>query len=439
MDNTSQRRDALTATITLVCGLVLIGLGLTEVWGDQAGLVQLTGTDRWWFAIPLTVACAALVYKRRAPLATLVVGFLALAVDLLLGGSIAILLPFFDLLYTAALICSVRVRRALWGVGGALVAAPMIYGLAETADLRLTVLIGLQQAVLFICPLWWAMDVRRKTELATVAAARADVVERLSLASRQQAIRQERDSLARDLHDVVASHLSAIALHSGGALATPAAEAKDRAALAQVRRSALESMADMRTMITLLRAPEGDTEEDTEADTETVPEPDGWAGSTTGARSKADDAVAHLPRLSHLQPLLDQARENGLSVTATDRLSARPAARPSAATELVGYRIVQEALTNAAKHAPGSEVLLEVATVEGGADVSIRVRNPLKDGEAPGPGPGLGTPPGLGLGLISMKERAASIGGQVSASSSDGQWTVTATLPLASIGTMVAP
>ena len=431
MDNTSQRRDALTATITLVCGLELIGLGLTEVWGDQAGLVQLTGADRWWFAIPLTVACAALVYKRRAPLATLVVGFLALAVDLLLGGSIAILLPFFDLLYTAALICSVRVRQALWGVGGVLVAAPMIYGLAETADLRLTVLIGLQQAVLFICPLWWAMDVRRKTELATVAAARADAVERLSLASRQQAIRQERDSLARDLHDVVASHLSAIALHSGGALATPAAEAKDRAALAQVRRSALESMEDMRTMITLLRAPEGDTEEDTETE--------GWAGSTTGARSKADDAVAHLPRLTHLQPLLDQARENGLSVTATDRLSARPAARPSAATELVGYRIVQEALTNAAKHAPGSEVLLEVATVEGGADVSIRVRNPLKDGEVPGQGHGLGTPPGLGLGLISMKERAASIGGQVSASSSDGQWTVTATLPLASTGTMVAP
>ncbi|GAA1114890.1 sensor histidine kinase [Arthrobacter flavus] len=414
MENPSQRRDALIAAITLVCGLLLIGLGLTEVWGNQTGLMELTGDDRWWFALPLAIACVALVYKRRAPVAALAVGFLMLAVDLLLGGSIAILLPFFDLLYTAALICSARVRRALWVIGGVFVAAPMIYGLAETADLRLTVLIGLQQSVMFICPLWWAMDVRRKTELATVAAARADAVERLSLAGRQHAIRQERDSLARDLHDVVASHLSAIALHSGGALATPPDEAKDRAALVQVRRSALESMEDMRTMITLLRAPDSE---------EIEPVPDG--GTT------------HLPRLTHLQPLLDQAQANGLSVTATDRLSALPTERPGAATELVGYRIVQEALTNAAKHAPGSDVLLEVLPGEGGGDVNIRISNPYP--ESATPGQDHGTPRGLGLGLISMKERAASIGGVVSSSSIDNHWTVTATLPLTATGTRVLP
>lgn len=403
MDNTNLRRDARTAAITLVCGLLLIGLGLTGVWGGETGLVQLSDDERWWFAVPLTVSCVALVFKRRAPVATLLIGFLALAVDFLLGGSIATLLPFFDLLYTAALIGSTRVRRVLWIVAGGLVAVPMIYVLAGTADLRLTVLIGMQQGLLFIAPLWWAMDVRRKTELAEVAAARADAVERLSLAGRQQAIRKERDSLARDLHDVVASHLSAIALHSGGALATPPAEAKDRAALAQVRRSALESMEDMRTMIALLRTP------DVEPGTGGTPAPD-------------DDAA--FPRLTHLQPLVDQAKANGLTVTVDHQLTQLPDGSVSAATELAGYRIVQEALTNAAKHAPRSEVRVEVIPDQDPGNASIIIRNSLPATA------GTDSPPGLGLGLISMRERAAAIRGHVTAGATTDHWVVTATLPL---------
>ncbi|MHA7276005.1 sensor histidine kinase [Arthrobacter sp. Hz1] len=424
MDTTNLRRDARTAAIALVCGLLLIGLGLTGVWGSQTGVVQLTGDQRWWLALPFTVSCVAMAFKRRAPVTALSVGFLALAADALLGGSIAILLPFFDLLYTAALVVPPPVRRALWGIAGVFVAIPVIDRLADTADLRVTVLIGLQQAAIFVCPLWWAMDVRRKTELATVAADRADAVERLSLASRQQAIRQERDSLARDLHDVVASHLSAIALHSGGALATPPNETKDRAALTQVRRSALESMEDMRTMITLLRAPDPDPVVDSAPD---------------------DDGAALLPRLTHLQPLLDQAETNGLSVALDDRLSVPRDGQLSAATELVGYRIVQEALTNAAKHAPGSKVTLQLLLGQG--HVSIRLRNALPATALPGTTlpaspsqvspAGANGPPGLGLGLISMKERAASIGGWVTAGADGDQWAVSAELPLAATGTTV--
>lgn len=405
MENPSQLRDSRTAAITLVCGVLLIGLGLTGVWGGQTGLVQLTDDERWWFAIPLTVSCVALVFKRRAPVTTLLIGFVALAVDFLLGGSIATLLPFFDLLYTAALISSQRVRRALWIISSGLVAAPMIYVLAETADLRLTVLIGMQQGLLFNAPLWWAMDVRRKTELAEVAAARADAVERLSLASRQQAVRQERDSLARDLHDVVASHLSAIALHSGGALATPPAEAKDRAALAQVRRSALESMEDMRTMIALLRTP------DVEPGAEGTP---------------AHDDDAAFPRLTHLQPLVDQARANGLTMTVDHQLAQLPEGSVSAATELAGYRIVQEALTNAAKHAPRSEVSVQIVPDRDPGNAIITIRNTLPATA------GTDSPPGLGLGLISMRERAAAIGGHMAASATTDHWVVTATLPLLS-------
>ncbi|MBG6191320.1 signal transduction histidine kinase [Arthrobacter sp. CAN_A212] len=418
MDNTNLRRDALTAAITLVCGLLLIGLGLTGVWGGQTALVRLTDDERWWFALPLAVSCVVLVFKRRAPVTTLLIGVIALAVDLLLGGSIAMLLPFFDLLYTAGLIVSPRVRRVLWIVAGVFVALPVIYRLANTGDLEITVLTGLQQAAIFIAPLWWAMDVRRKTELAEVAAARADAVERLSLASRQQAIRQERDSLARDLHDVVASHLSAIALHSGGALATPPAEAKDRAALTQVRRSALESMEDMRTMIALLRNPDV--------------EPGGDDQSSAMDGSPHDDDTA-VPRLTHLQPLVDQARANGLTVTVDNQLAHLPGGRVSAATELAGYRIVQEALTNAAKHAPRSQVSVQVIPDHDPAGTGITIRNTLST-EA-----GTDSPPGLGLGLISMRERAAGIGGQVTAGATAHHWTVAAILPLTSSPATATP
>lgn len=377
-----------------MAGLLLIVLGLNNLWAGAAPWAS--GSD-WWFALPFSVACAALLFKRVAPVPSLLVGVLALCADALLGGSVSALLPFFDLLYTAALLSSGRVRNVLWAGGGMLVAVPVALRLAETGNLQFAVLTGLQQAAIFLCPLWWAMDVRRKSELAELAAARASAVERLSDARRQEAVRAERDALARDLHDVVASHLSAIALHSGGALATPPQTDKDRAALEQVRRSALESMEDMRAMITLLRSPES-------------------AGS---------DAAVPQQRLSDLEPLLHTARANGLTVDQ----HVGECGPLSPGTELVGYRIVQEALTNAAKHAPGSEVVVSIRQVED--RVRVAVRNTLTERTH-------SSADGLGMGLTSMQERARSIGGSVSAGAAAGSWTVTADLPSVAVSVEVS-
>ncbi|GAA1347066.1 sensor histidine kinase [Arthrobacter roseus] len=214
----------------------------------------------------------------------------------------------------------------------------------------------------------------------------------------------ERDAMARDLHDVVASHLSAIALHPGGALATAPDTGKDRAALEQVRRSALESMTEMQTMIALLRS----TDEEREPD---------------------DDAL--LPRLSHLEPLLSTARANGLEVSLQDR---RRGDEAGAAVELVGYRIVQEALTNAAKHAGGSTVVVALADDDGELTVTVRntlaVRTTLTERGTLGERGSVAATPGLGMGMDTMQERAQAIGGTVHVSADDDAWTVTAALPV---------
>lgn len=387
-------RDARTAALTLASGLLLIGAGLTGLWSGD-GIEAAGSISRWWFALPLAVACAAQLFKRAAPVPSLMVGAAAFTADSLLGGSIATLLPFLDLMYTAALVSSARVRRVLWGAAVVLVAVPVALRLAETGSLQFTVLTGLQQAAIFLCPLWWAMDVGRKSELAELAAARASAVERLADANRQEAVRAERDAMARDLHDVIASHLSAIALHSGGALATPPAAEKDRGALEQVRRSALDSMEDMRAMIALLRS------------------------------ESTDDDGSSPQRLSRLKPLLATARANGLNV----RCEQGELGGLSPGTELVGYRIVQEALTNAAKHAPRSEVSVRVDRQDG--RVSIVVRNPLhRKPDLP--------PAGLGMGLTGMAERARSIGGTVEVDSASDMWTVRAMLPAVAVGVEVS-
>ncbi|GAB3539301.1 histidine kinase [Arthrobacter tecti] len=388
------RHDAQIAALTFAVALALIALGLTGLWGGAGFASLASDVERWWHVAPVLIASVAVVFKRAAPVPALLVGAGMFGWDLALGGSVAMLLPLFDLLYSAALYSGARTRRVLWGVGAVLVIVPTTAQLVDSGNLQWTVLTALQQAALFLSPLWWANDVRRKSELAETAAARADAVERLAEADRQQAVRAERDALARDLHDVVASHLSAIALHSGGALATPAEEGKDRAALTLVRRSALESMEDMRAMISLLRAPSGSVED------------------------ANDDGASSLPRLSHLDALVQTARFNGSTVVVTDE---RRDMRLPDAVDLAGYRIVQEALTNAVKYAPGSDVSVTVR--DGDDSVVVEVSNLL----APGPLP---TVPGMGLGLSTMEERARAVGGSLSVQAEDGYWTVRLVLPV---------
>jgi len=182
-----------------------------------------------------------------------------------------------------------------------------------------------------------------------------------------------RARIARELHDVVAHHISMIAVQAETArLATPGMPAAGAQRLLQIGDTARAGLTEMRRLLGVLR-------EDAQAD-------------LGGDRHPQ-------PGLQQLNELLDEARD---ASGAAARLIVRgPPAALDPGVELAAYRIVQEALTNARRHAPGAAVDVELHY----ADDALRLR--IRDN---GPGPGDGV---TGHGLTGMRERAAAAGGEL--------------------------
>lgn len=382
--------EPVAAGLTFALGGALIALGVTGLWSG-AFVGQGAPGSQWWFLLPLGVACGAMLLKRRAPRTALVIATAALLFDLYLGSSLGTLLAFYDVLYSAAIAASPRLRRVLV-VGAAVgIAGPAVAALLAGADLRVALFVGLQLFALLATPLWWASDVRKRNEIIALAAERTTDLERIHALSRERAVADERTAMARDVHDLVASHMSAVAIRSAAALASPPDADRDRAALEAIRESALAAHTDLRSMITLLRS------------------------------------TAHAPlesaTLADLAGLVDRARGMGIAV----RLETpEPAslADVDPATQNTAYRIAQEALMNAAKHAPGSDVVVLVSSAgDGGADLTVRSTRTVAGGGAEA------SAPHDGVGLVTMAERAHAVGGRLDVESGDSEWVVAAHLP----------
>jgi signal transduction histidine kinase len=392
--------DRGVAVAYLAVGLLLHGVGLSVTGAP------VTGAAAWWLhAGLLLVACGALTAKRRHPAAVLLVAAATCVAGLAIGGSLGLLLVLVDALYTAEVHLRPRGRRGLHVVIGALtVAAPVaVWWLG--GGLREGLAAALQAVAILVTPLWWGSDVRSRTELAVSEAQRADLARahaadaaRIADLDRDAAVREERAGMARDLHDVVASRLSAIAIHAEAALSAPPDAGRDRAALAAVRAESVASLAEMRSMILVLRGASGAAGEE------------GAAGATAAAG------------LDRLDDLVATARGRGLDVRVSADAPALPAVVDHAAS-----RIAREALTNAAAHGPaGGRVDLRVAAAGGALEVEVLSALPTGSRPAAGPAPALGS----GTGLVSMAERARSLGGRFAAGPEDGRWRVHAVLPL---------
>ncbi|MGI5126136.1 sensor histidine kinase [Pseudonocardia sp. CA-107938] len=381
--------DLLRAAAFLVLGLVL-WLVVPEIsisWWPHPVDVGPTAT-----ALTITVASLALVLRSRHPLVSLSVTTGVLLVGVVGTGhtALGVVLCFADALYSAVLLGS---RRAAWTVSGLAAAVTLLVALVSLADEggRAAVVSLLNLGMLLAVPVFWGMEVRWHAEIADAERARAEQANRLAAMSRAAAVAAERARMARDLHDVIAGQLSAIAIQSEAVLSIPDADpATLRTVLASVRRDSVASLGEMRTMIGLLRADgSGDT------DPRTAP-----AG------------------LDRVDELLATARATGLDVTVSDRRD--PADLVPAATDLAAYRIVQEALTNAAKHAPGSAVTLTLAQDDG--RLTVEVTNPLVAGAPPGGG--------TGTGLLGLQERAGAVGGSITAGADGDRWRLRAVLPV---------
>ncbi|WP_020013655.1 sensor histidine kinase [Promicromonospora sukumoe] len=374
-----RRGDMITAGGILVTALALDALGLIRT--SWSGLPDVPS---WWFAIPAAIGCTALIWRRIHPLAVLGVATVAFVLDVVLGGSVGLIVVLWEALYAVHL-HGTRTARRVSIVGVTILTAALMTVIAVvTGGLRPTVLVGLQALTLLVMPMWWGTNVRQGREL-TAAARERERLERergaallrLAEASRHDAVRAERATVARDLHDVVASHLSAIAITSGGALAGAAEPDRDRAALRSIRAESLASLQDMQAMIRVLRADD--------------------VGPEDVAPSRA----------AQLAPVIEQARLAGLDLAVSDPDGVLTGATPlPAAVDHAVYRVVREALTNVHRHG-GARADLSFAA---GGRLEIGVRD-VGTGHVPGSHVAGDVGEGTGIGLVSMRERVESLGG----------------------------
>jgi signal transduction histidine kinase len=214
--------------------------------------------------------------------------------------------------------------------------------------------------------------------------------------SGERALLEERQRIARELHDVVAHHMSVIAIQAEAApykTTDPPPELVE--SFGEIRASALAGLAELRRVLGVLRTSGQDT----------TPQ----------------------PGLADLDALLDSARSGGVSVTVT--FSGNPVALPEG-VDLSAYRIVQEALSNAMRHAPGSHVRLHLDYRPEG--LALEVRNDVGPQVVPVlVASGDHAAGGGGHGLVGMRERATMLGGSLDAGpTEDGGFRVAAVLPV---------
>lgn len=371
-------RDGGHPLVVIVIGFAIYLAGQYTFWPTDIPL--------WAHLIGFTVAGVALVILRRThPLIALGIGVAVAVVDALLGLTFPVVLILGDFVYNATLYTSRRTSYIVAGVvcGGALVQGGILAALSP--NWRQGVLAFLSTAAVLSLPVGWALSVRWYREAAKAERARTEQLAQLAERDRAAAVSSERSRLAADLHDVIAGHLSAIAIQSEAVLSMAGKDpATVSTVLRSVRENSLSALREMREMIDLLQA--------------------------DGPRTAP-------ARLHDLERLLESARASGLEVAAEVSLDGR---RLPVTVDLAAYRIVQEALTNAAKHAPGASTTVTVAQEREG--LVVEVRNTLTRG--PGESAGEGT------GLRSMRTRAEAVGGTLSAQATPGGWQVRAVLPV---------
>lgn len=384
---TPRRRVVAEAVATFVIGAVLIAIGLVGTSGDLTRDLP----SPWLFALPLAAICLLLLMKRRRPGLAAAAGTLVLLADQGMGGSIGVIIGYFDLVYCVALWGRPAILRRTEILVAIAVIASAAVPFVLTGDLRSSALLAIVVFTLLATPLWWGRSVRSQTELARLAAARTDDLRRLAELREVEVLREERTRMAHELHDALAGNLAAIGIHAEAALSRPTSGQDpgpdEHPSLVAIREASVAAADELRAMVHILRS--------------------------------GDDERTAPARLAEIDGVLEQARRRGLHLD-EDRPEVWPVL--PAALDHAAYRIVQEALTNAAKHAPGSRVHLSITPDHD--TLRIRVDNRLPTHTSGS------DEPGDGVGLVSMRERATALGGTFTAGRVEQIWQVRASLPL---------
>jgi signal transduction histidine kinase len=332
------------------------------------------------------LACGALFLARRRPVTVAAVLLPALVVSAATLGA------------TAAAVGAVarhrswRVAVAVLALHACLVAILFAVAGASRRDYWQGLAVVLALDVAFVA---WGLFARAQHELVATLRQRADDAERLHRLRVDEARHAERTRIAREMHDVLAHHLSLVAVHAGALEVRRSAPPEDRRSAGIVRAAAANAVQELHAVIGMLREP-GEDETD-------LPQ----------------------PTLTDLPALVDECRQAGTEVVLGDHGHGRTIAVPPGVGRHA-YRIVQEALTNARKHAPGAPVRVILSTERRAEpELVIDVRNRVDDGSRQG------RPGGGGTGLIGLRERVDLLGGclehQVTPA---GEFVLRARLPL---------
>ncbi|MEV6908287.1 histidine kinase [Amycolatopsis sp. NPDC051071] len=374
-------------TVRYVIVSFLIGLLLYLSVNYQIWTTGLTAP--LWLRLAVLAAASATQLLRFRPVAAAIICLIPVAIDGVFGGTVPVLLVFVDHLHSATVNGSHRTSRIIVRSVG--VVTVVISGIAVvTYDNWSDVVLVILQASGLILPVRWALNVRRQRESADAERLGNLQLSRMAELDRNVAIVRERTRLARDLHDAVAGHLTGIAIQAEALLTSVDRDPEMvRKIVRLIRENSVLSLAEMRSMIDVLREDE--------------PDP---------ATSPA--------RLGEIDGLLQSARAGGLRVESTVELKSDPGVLPTA-VDLSAYRIVQEALTNAVKHAPGAKAWLTVS--DSGGRVTIDLINEVMKPR------GSRAAAGGGVGLDSMRERARLLGGSLTAGRCEEGWRVYAVLP----------
>ncbi|WP_203934773.1 sensor histidine kinase [Virgisporangium ochraceum] len=331
------------------------------------------------------VMAGALVWRRSRPVTVFVVVAALAGAQLLLPAPDFTLLPH-DIAVLVAMYSVVKYADPpLAGVAAGVVClvGPLLVPWKMNERWYLALVLMLSVVVVWL--LAWSMRTRRLwvdslEDRAATAERERDHLARIAVA-------EERARIARELHDMVAHSLSVMIVHADGAtLALDKAPERAREALRTVADTGRGALVEMRHLVTVLRSNDG----------------------TEDARTSVTTT-------------LDRARAAGLDVRAD--ISGDPAALP-AGVELAAFRIVQESVTNALKHAgAGASATLRLAYTPAGVEVDF-----LDDGAGSS-----GSQGDAGHGLIGMRERVALYGGSITAGPDPaGGWRVTASIPVES-------
>lgn len=377
-------------------GIAFAILGLIEIFGITPDLAAI---ERAWYGIDHTWPVTGLLLLSTVPLALRRVSPLISEIAVI-GGSFALQaygygpsVQFFAMMLALFSVgaYSRSTRESVAGLVALLFGASVMWVRSgATYDLWTMFMLG------FFIALWLVGDtLRRRSAQMVELQQRADGLEREREEESRRAVAEERARIARELHDIIAHSVSVMVVQAAAARRVIESQPETaRASLESIETTGREALAEIRRLLGVLKRDDA-----------------------------PEDAKAPVPGLAHVEALVDEMRRAGLPVDL--RVEGEPGPLPPG-VDVSAYRVVQEALTNALRHAGPARVSVNVRY--GDDDVVVEVND---DGHGSSAHPA----PAGGQGLVGMRERVALFQGEFEAGPrAGGGFTVRARLPIASSG-----